>query len=62
MGERIAYEMNGLRTRFNQSAAIVGPSASAGMQFTSGFTLYTVRDGVIDEGRFIPLGRVPGTP
>lgn len=55
VGERIAYDMNGLVTRFNQSAAIVGPSAGAGLQFTSGFTLYTVRDGTIDEGRFIPL-------
>jgi hypothetical protein len=26
------------------------------MQFVSGFTLYTVRNGVIDAGRFIPLG------
>ncbi len=56
VGEQIAYEVNGLRTRFNQSAAIVGPSAGAGMQFTSGVTRYTVRNGVIDAGEFIPLG------
>ena len=55
-GERIAYEMAGLATRFNQAPAIVGPSGGAGMQFASGFTLYTVRDGAIDEGRFVPLG------
>lgn len=41
--------------RVNQAPAIVGPSAGAGMQFPSGFMLYTVRDGVIDAGRFIPL-------
>lgn len=56
IGERIAYEIDGLATRFNQAPAIVGPSGGAGMPFASGFTLYTVRNGVIDEGRFIPLG------
>lgn len=55
-GEQLAYDMDGVSTRFNQAPAIVGPSGGAGMQFTSGFTLYTVRNGVIDEGRFIPLG------
>jgi Icc-related predicted phosphoesterase len=55
-GEQIAYEVEGLKTRFNQTPAIVGPSAGAGMQFVSGFTLYTVRNGVIDAGRFVPLG------
>lgn len=60
VGERIVYEMNGLQTRFNQSAAIVGPSAGGGMQFTSGLTLYTVRNGEIDAGRFVPLGLDPG--
>ena len=55
-GEQIVYEVDGLKTRFNQTPAIVGPNAGAGMQFASGFTLYTVRNGVIDAGRFIPLG------
>lgn len=54
-GEHIEYEVDGLKTQFNQSAAIVGPNAGAGMQFVSGFTLYTVRSGIIDSGRFIPL-------
>jgi hypothetical protein len=54
--EQIVYEVNGLKTRFNQTAAIVGPNEGADMQFVSGFTLYTVRQGVIDAGRFIPLG------
>ena len=53
--EQITYEVNGLKTRFNQTAAIVGPNAGASMQFESGFTLYTVRNGVIDAGRFISL-------
>jgi hypothetical protein len=55
-GEHIVYEVDGLSTRFNQTPAIVGPRAGAGMQFVSGFTFYTVRSGVIDPGRFIPLG------
>jgi hypothetical protein len=54
--EQIVYGVDGAETRFNQTAAIVGPNAGAGMRFTSGFTVYTVRDGVIDKGRFVPLG------
>jgi len=54
-GEHIVYDIDGVETRFNQAPAIVGPSGGAGMQFASGFTLYTVRNGVIDEGRFVPL-------
>lgn len=54
-GEHIEYEIDGLKTRFNQVPAIVGPSNGAGLPFTSGFTLYTVRNGVIDAGRFIAL-------
>lgn len=55
-GEHIEYESGNVRTRFNQAPAIVGPRISAGIQFPSGFELYTVRNGVIDAGRFIPLG------
>jgi hypothetical protein len=55
-GEHIEYDIDGLKTAFNQVAAIVGPSAGAGLQFTSGFEVYTVRNGIIDSGRFVPLG------
>ena len=55
-GEHLEYEIDGVKTRFNQAPAIVGPSEDASMSFPSGFTLYTVRNGVIDAGRFIPLG------
>jgi hypothetical protein len=44
---------------FNQAPAIVGPRTSAGVQFPSGFTLYTVRDGVLDGGRFLLLATDP---
>jgi predicted MPP superfamily phosphohydrolase len=54
-GEHIEYEADNIRTMFNQAPAIVGPRTSAGVQFPSGFTLYTVRDGVLDGGRFLLL-------
>ena len=54
--ERVAYEIEGLRTRFHLTAAVVAPSNVAGLRFPSGITLYTVRGGEIDDGRFIPLG------
>jgi calcineurin-like phosphoesterase family protein/SdrD B-like protein len=53
--ERIEYEMTGVRTRFNQVSAIIGPSLGAGLESISGVTLYRVKNGEIDAGRFIPL-------
>jgi predicted MPP superfamily phosphohydrolase len=53
--ERIEYEMTGVRTRFNQVSAVVGPSRGAGLESISGVTLYRVKNGEIDAGRFIPL-------
>ena len=55
-GERVEYEIDGVRTRFHQSAAIVAPSQSAGLRFPSGITIYTVRGGEIDGGQFVRLG------
>lgn len=56
VAERLAYEWEGQRTRFEQSAATVAHTETgAGLTFASGFTVYTVRDGVIDAGRFVPL-------
>jgi predicted MPP superfamily phosphohydrolase len=54
-GEQIVYDVDGLSTRFNQAPAIVGGRTTAGIPFASGFTQYTVRNGVIDTGRFVPL-------
>lgn len=54
--EHLEFETEGVRTRFNQSSAIVAPTDLGGMRFPSGVTLYTVRGGEIDAGRFIPLG------
>ena len=53
--ERIEYEMTGVRTRFNQVSAVVGNSRGAGLESISGVTLYRVKNGEIDAGRFIPL-------
>ena len=53
--ERIEYEMTGQKTRFNQVSAVVGNARGAGLESISGVTLYRVRRGVIDSGRFIPL-------
>ncbi|HUQ81322.1 MAG TPA: metallophosphoesterase [Gemmatimonadaceae bacterium] len=53
--ERIEYEMTGGRTRFNQVSAVVGNSGGGGLESISGVTLYRVKNGVIDAGRFIPL-------
>jgi hypothetical protein len=54
--EHLEFETEGLRTRFTQASAIVAPTELGGMRFPSGITLYTVRGGEIDAGRFIPLG------
>jgi hypothetical protein len=56
--ERIQFEMAGVKTRFNQNSATIGGPRSAGLQFISGVTLYRVKNGLIDEGRFIPLDPV----
>ena len=53
--ERLLYEIDGTPTRFEQSAAIVGPSGDGTLRFKSGFVVYHVRDGVIDAGTFVPL-------
>jgi len=42
-------------TRFEQAAAVVGPNDADGVIAPSGITFYTVRDGVIDAGRFVRL-------
>lgn len=55
VAERLAYEIDGVRTRFEQSAATVAAVSSPGLKFRSGVTVYSVRDGVIGGGRFVAL-------
>jgi len=51
------FTMEGVQTRFEQTAAVIGPTDEGGLQHPSGVTLYHVVNGVIDEGRFIRLDR-----
>jgi hypothetical protein len=58
--EKLTFQMRDLITRFEQTAAIVGPGQlTPSMFIQSGFTLYSVRNGVIDGGTFYPLGPTP---
>lgn len=59
--ERLFYEIDGVPTRFEQSAAIVGPSGDSALRFKSGFVVYRVRNGVIDAGTFVSLDPVSGS-
>jgi hypothetical protein len=55
MRESIEYVIQGRRIRFQQAAAVVGPTDVAGLTMPSGITLYRVRAGQIDDGTFVPL-------
>ncbi|MBY0488744.1 MAG: metallophosphoesterase [Gemmatimonadaceae bacterium] len=44
--------------RFFQTAAVVGDTPKAGTVLPSGITVYTVRNGRVDDGVFVPLGAV----
>lgn len=49
--EQLRYE--GTPIRFFQTAAVVGPSDGAGLILSSGVTVYHVKAGRIDDGRFL---------
>jgi hypothetical protein len=53
--ERSSFVSDGVQLRSEISAAIVGPNDLGSMILLSGFTVYTVRDGKIDAGRFFRL-------
>lgn len=54
-GERITFVTDGVVTRFEQSPAVVGPTAQAPYSFPSGVIVYTVSGGRIDAGQFVPI-------
>jgi 3',5'-cyclic AMP phosphodiesterase CpdA len=56
--EQLVFLTDGMRVRYEVSAAIVGGTSMGPVIVPSGFTLYTVRNGVIDEGKFIHLDPV----
>ena len=54
--ETLVFQTERARTRFEQAAAVVGPSqVSDDVIAPSGVTVYTVRNGAIDAGRFVRL-------
>jgi hypothetical protein len=55
VGEKLVYHTDRGPLRFEQSAAIVGPNDYGPVIMPSGFSLYTVNNGVIDAGTFVPL-------
>ena len=60
--ERLEFLSDGMRVRFEISAAIVGGNTVGPMTLPSGFTVYTVRSGEIDAGRFMRLDLAPPRP
>ena len=53
--ETLRYAIDGQDTRFEQAAAVVGPTPTQALQFASGITVYRVQNGVIGAGQFIRL-------
>lgn len=60
--ERVSFVSDGVQLRSEVSAAIVGASEVGPLTLPSGLTLYTVREGKIDQGRFIRLDPPPPRP
>jgi len=54
---RQRFSFEGMKTRFEQTAAVIGPNKTAYTTMPSGITLYKVVNGTIDEGHFIPLDK-----
>jgi hypothetical protein len=57
--ERDLFVSDSMRVRFEVSAAIIGGNTVGPMTLPSGFTVYTVRNGEIDAGRFVHLDPTP---
>ena len=51
------FSLEGLQTRFEQTAAVIGPSEEGVIKMPSGVTLYKVVNGKIDEGTFIRMDK-----
>ena len=57
--EKLVFQTDGVLTRFEQTSAVVGSWDNGNLVAPSGVTLYTVRDGMIDAGRFVRLDPTP---
>jgi 3',5'-cyclic AMP phosphodiesterase CpdA len=51
------FSVEGINTRFEQAAAVIAPVTFSNYRSPSGVTLYTVANGTIDAGQFIPLDK-----
>lgn len=51
------FTMEGVPTRFEQTAAVIGPADDGPFHHPSGVTVYHVVNGIIDEGHFIRLDK-----
>jgi Calcineurin-like phosphoesterase/N terminal of Calcineurin-like phosphoesterase len=51
------FSLEGVQTRFEQTAAVIGPSEIGYLKMPSGVTLYRVSKGMIDGGTFIRLDK-----
>lgn len=49
------FSFEGFQTRFEQTAAVVGPTEEGLIKMPSGVTIYHVNNGKIDEGKFVSL-------
>lgn len=58
--EHLRFE--GVPTRFEQAAAVVGPSSGGALDLPSGITVYRLTRGTIDRGTFVPLGHTQSPP
>ena len=57
--EKLVFQTQGVLTRFEQASAVVGAWETEDLTAPSGITLYTVRNGSIDAGRFVRLDPPP---
>ncbi|MES2306864.1 MAG: metallophosphoesterase [Gemmatimonadota bacterium] len=55
VAEKMVYQTDRGPLRFEQSAAIVGSNDYGPVIMQSGFSLYTVTNGAIDAGKFVPI-------
>lgn len=53
--QKFSYESTGQNTRFEQTGAVVGDGGEGNIIMKSGVVLYKVKNGAIDEGKFIAL-------
>jgi hypothetical protein len=53
--ERLEFGTQRRSTRFEQTAAVVGPAGPSWLPMASGVTVYRVRAGIVSEGVFVHL-------